>query len=63
MIKVKQGTFSWFITFYHNVGKTFTVLFLTRTKATFVYVYISTQIGTYKISRETFMTYRNLQKQ
>ena len=39
--------------FCHIIGKTSAVLLLTRTKTTFC-IYIGTQNGTYKISRETF---------
>ena len=42
-----------FIGFYRNVGKTFAVLLLKSMKTT-LWVYISTQNGTYKISKENF---------
>ena len=51
--KLRGRKVSRFIQFYHNVGKTFMVLFLIRMKTTF-WVYIGTQNGTYKISRENF---------
>ena len=51
--KLHMRKVPWFIGFYHNVGKTFVVLLLTGTKTKF-YIYIGTQNGIYKISKENF---------
>ena len=51
--KLRMRKVSRFIGFYHNVGKTFIVLLLISMKTSF-WIYIGTQNGIYKISREKF---------